>query len=134
MVRCACRALLSVERVSLGKEAGWERVLTTFEQYAIDFKKRYGCVPVLIIDNCDMLAHKDAKMLETLQDAAKTAIDDSTWITVFVSSVGQAPEQMEGSSSSVSTIASAAVLYQVEVVSRELHRSSKCLIYPIKKP
>jgi hypothetical protein len=35
-------------------------------------------------------------MLETLQDIAKTAIDDSTWITVFIGSVGEAPEQMEG--------------------------------------
>jgi len=35
-------------------------------------------------------------MLETLQDAAKTAIDDSIWITVFVGAVGEAPEQMEG--------------------------------------
>jgi hypothetical protein len=35
-------------------------------------------------------------MLEILQDTAKTAIDDSTWITIFVTSVGNAPEQMEG--------------------------------------
>jgi len=35
-------------------------------------------------------------MLETLQDIAKTAIDDSNWITVFIGSVGEAPEQMEG--------------------------------------
>jgi chromosomal replication initiation ATPase DnaA len=81
----------------LGKEASWERVMITFEKYAIDFKKRYGCVPVLIFDNCDSLANKDPKMLEVLQDTAKTAIDDSTWVTVFVTSVGNAPEQMEGS-------------------------------------
>lgn len=68
----------------------------TFQTYAIDFKKRYGCVPVLIFDNCDALATQDPKMLEILQETAKTAIDDSTWITVFVSSVGKAPEQMEG--------------------------------------
>jgi chromosomal replication initiation ATPase DnaA len=80
----------------VGKEASWERVLITFEKYAIDFKKRYGSVPVLIFDNCDSLANKDPKMLEILQDTAKTAIDDSTWITVFVTSVGNAPEQMEG--------------------------------------
>lgn len=80
----------------LGKEASWERVLITFEKYAIDFKKRYGSVPVLIIDNCDSLANKDPRMLEILQDTAKRAIDDSTWITVFVASVGNAPEQMEG--------------------------------------
>jgi hypothetical protein len=35
-------------------------------------------------------------VLETLQDTAKRAIDDSTWITVFVASIGNAPEQMEG--------------------------------------
>ena len=80
----------------LGKEASWERVLITFEKYAIDFKKKYGCVPVLIFDNCDSLATKDPKMLETLQDTAKRAIDDSVWVTVFVASVGIAPEQMEG--------------------------------------
>jgi hypothetical protein len=82
--------------VFVGKEASWERVLITFEKYAIDYKKRYGCVPVLVFDNCDSLAKKDPKMLEILQDTAKTAIDDSTWITVFVMSVGIAPEQMEG--------------------------------------
>ena len=71
-------------------------MLITFEKYAIDFKKRYGSVPVLIIDNCDSLANKDPRMLEILQDTAKRAIDDSTWITVFVASVGNAPEQMEG--------------------------------------
>ncbi|CAF4391179.1 unnamed protein product, partial [Rotaria sp. Silwood2] len=57
--------------------------------------KKYGCVPVLILDNCDTLANKDPKVLEILQDTAKTAIDDSSWITVFVTSVGIAPEQME---------------------------------------
>jgi hypothetical protein len=80
----------------VGKEASWERVIITFEKYAIEFKKRFGSVPVLIFDNCDSLANKDPKMLEILQDTAKTAIDDSTWITVFVTSVGNAPEQMEG--------------------------------------
>lgn len=82
-----------------GKEASWERVLITFQKYAIEFKKRYGLVPVLIFDNCDSLAHYDPKLLEILQDTAKVAIDDSTWVTVFVTSVGQAPEQMEGRSS-----------------------------------
>lgn len=86
-------------RSLLGKEASWERVLITFEKYAIDFKKRYGSVPVLIVDNCELLANKDPQMLEILQEAAKRAIDDSTWITVFVASVGNAPEQMEGRSS-----------------------------------
>ncbi|CAF4738341.1 unnamed protein product [Rotaria sp. Silwood1] len=81
-----------------GKQESWERVLVTFEKYAIDFKKRYGCVPVLIFDNCDSLANKDKKMLEILQDTAKTAIDDSTWVTIFVGSAGEAPEQMEGKS------------------------------------
>lgn len=35
-------------------------------------------------------------MLEILQDTAKNAIDDCLWVTVFVTSVGVAPEQMEG--------------------------------------
>lgn len=71
-------------------------MIITFEKYALDYKKRYGLVPVLIVDSCDSLANKDPKMLETLQEAAKRAIDDSVWITVFVASVGNAPEQMEG--------------------------------------
>jgi hypothetical protein len=79
-----------------GKEASWERVLISFQKYAIKFKKKHGFVPVLIFDNCDSLAQKDKKMLETLQDTAKTAIDDSTWITVFIGSAGEAPDQMEG--------------------------------------
>ncbi|UJR28116.1 hypothetical protein I4U23_009371 [Adineta vaga] len=82
-----------------GKEASWERVLLTFEKYALAYKKKYGSVPVLIFDSCDSLANKDPKMLEILQDTAKTAIDDSAWITVFITSVGNAPEQMEGRSS-----------------------------------
>ncbi|CAF0775772.1 unnamed protein product [Rotaria sordida] len=82
-----------------GKEESWERVLIIFEKYAIDFKKKYGCVPVLIFDNCDMLAEKNPEMLEILQDTAKTAIDDSSWITVFIMSVGVPFEQMEGRSS-----------------------------------
>ncbi|CAF1416092.1 unnamed protein product [Adineta ricciae] len=82
-----------------GKEASWERVLQTFEKYALNYKKKYGSVPVLIFDSCDSLANKDPKMLEILQDTAKTAIDDSAWITVFITSVGNAPEQMEGRSS-----------------------------------
>lgn len=35
-------------------------------------------------------------MLETLQATAKVAIDDSTWVTVFVGSIGKSSEQMEG--------------------------------------
>ncbi|CAF0962928.1 unnamed protein product [Rotaria sordida] len=81
------------------KQESWERALITFEKYAIDFKRKYDCVPILIFDNCDSLAQKDKRMLEILQDTAKTAIDDSTWITVFVGSIGEAPEQMEGRSS-----------------------------------
>ena len=83
-------------RLLSGKEASWERVLITFQQYAIDFKKRYGCVPVLIFDNCDALANKNEQMLETLQATAKVAIDDSLWVTVFVGSIGKSTEQMEG--------------------------------------
>jgi len=85
--------------VLIGNEASWERVLITFQKYAIDFKKKYGRVPTLIFDNCDALAKKDQRMLEILQDTAKTAIDDSTWVTIFVGNVGEAPEQMEGRSS-----------------------------------
>jgi chromosomal replication initiation ATPase DnaA len=109
----------------LGKEAGWERVLMTFQKYAIDFKKRYGCVPVLILDNCDALAKKDQKMLETLQDTAKTAIDDSTWVTIFIGSVGEAPEQMEGLLFSFKTSNIIYSHFQVEVVLLELHHLSK---------
>ena len=99
MVEKSIDTLLHPSFVFIGKEASWERVLITFQKYALDFKKKYGRVPVLIFDNCDALARKDPKMLETLQDMAKTAIDDSKWITVFVGSVGEATEQMEGKSS-----------------------------------
>ena len=79
-----------------GERASWERVLHTFQKYAIDFKKKYGVVPILIFDNCDLLGQKQPEMLEILQDTAKNAIDDCLWVTVFVTSVGVAPEQMEG--------------------------------------
>ncbi|CAF1266341.1 unnamed protein product [Adineta steineri] len=82
-----------------GKEASWERVLLSFRKYAHHYRKKHGRVPVLIFDNCDSLAKKDQKMLEALQDSAKIAIDDSQWITVFVASIGETPEQMEGRSS-----------------------------------
>lgn len=79
-----------------GTEASWERVLITFEKYATLFKKQYGCVPVLILDNCDRLAKGDSKTLEILQDSAKRAVDNSTWVAVFVMAVGNTLEQMEG--------------------------------------
>jgi hypothetical protein len=79
-----------------GKEASWERVLVTFEKYAALFKKEYGCVPVLILDNCDRLAKNDSKTLEILQDSAKRAVDNSNWVAVFVMAVGNTLEQMEG--------------------------------------
>ncbi|CAF3402484.1 unnamed protein product [Rotaria sp. Silwood1] len=101
--------------IVLGEEKSWERVLLIFEKYAIDFKKKYGCVPVLILDNCDILAEKDPEMLEILQDTAKTAIDDSSWITVFVTSVGIAPEQMEGRSS----ITRASTFFEISDLSEE---------------
>ena len=79
-----------------GTEASWERVLVTFEKYATHFKKQYGCVPVLILDNCDRLAKGDSKTLEILQDSAKRAVDNSNWVAVFVMAVGNSSEQMEG--------------------------------------
>ncbi len=101
-------------------------MLITFEKYAIEYKKKYGCVPVLIFDNCDSLATKDPKMLETLQDTAKRAIDDSVWVTVFVASVGIAPEQMEGC---LMEFFNRIIFFslQVEVVSHEHHHFSKYL-------
>ena len=83
-------------------------------------------MPVLIFDNCDSLAKKDQKMLEILQDTAKTAIDDSTWVTIFVGSVGETPEQMEGMPQNCFLITrSFSFLFQVEAASLVLRRLSK---------
>ncbi|CAF0788321.1 unnamed protein product [Didymodactylos carnosus] len=82
-----------------GKQESWERVLDSFEKYAHKFKKQFGLVPVLVIDNVNLLAENKPEVLKIFQENAKNAIDNSAYVTVFVSSGTKTPEQMEGRSS-----------------------------------
>jgi len=55
---------------------------------------QHGRCAVLIIDNVNRLATKNPELLAGLQDIAKDAADSAEFIIVFVTSEGQAPQQM----------------------------------------
>ena len=52
-------------------------------------------MPVIVFDNVNRLAKHHPEILEVLQEGAKDAVDDRAFITVFVSSDGLAPTQLE---------------------------------------
>ena len=52
------------------------------------YTKRYGDMPVLFLDGCDILAKRDASVVETLIQFAKTFADDRVMTIVLVSSDG----------------------------------------------
>lgn len=68
-------------------------VWKAFYTAATKFKKDFGVVPVVIIDNANELS---GELLDTLQDHAKSAADDSTVTFVFVASEGTVPHRMMG--------------------------------------
>ena len=71
-------------------------VLDTFTAAAIEYKKRNGKIPILVIDNANRLAEYEPKPLDNLQDAAKVASDSRAFSVVFISSEGNVPARMEG--------------------------------------
>ncbi|PUU80069.1 P-loop containing nucleoside triphosphate hydrolase protein [Tuber borchii] len=77
-----------------------DRVFNEFHNQAKLFKIKNGRTPVLVLDNVNRLAQDNPKLLNVLQDMAKDAADDGTYITVFVTSEGKAPIQMLSRSSS----------------------------------
>lgn len=50
---------------------------------------------MIVFDNVNRLAKHHPEILEVLQEGAKDAVDDRALITVFVSSDGLAPTQLE---------------------------------------
>ncbi|PWW78456.1 hypothetical protein C7212DRAFT_362923 [Tuber magnatum] len=70
---------------------------TAFEDFcnrAKAYRERTGHCAVLVIDNINRLALSNPQLLQHLQDMAKDAADSRMFITVFVTSEGQAPIQM----------------------------------------
>lgn len=69
----------------------WEAFFTA----ASKFKKEFGVIPVIIIDNANRLAINQPELLEMLQDYAKNATDSNSATFMFVSE-GLAPRIMMG--------------------------------------
>ena len=67
-----------------------------FEHFAAKYKAETGSCAVLVLDNTDLLIAEDPKILDMLQDRAKTACDNDLYKVVFVCSDGMALIQMEG--------------------------------------
>ena len=53
-------------------------------------------LPIIIIDNCNMLAEKQPSILESLQDTAKLWIDSQLALFIFVTSEGKTESIMNG--------------------------------------
>ena len=70
--------------------------MEAFSSAAIEFKKEYKKIPVLIIDNANRLAETVPEVLYLLQDFAKLATDLGTATLLFVSSEGRVPRRMIG--------------------------------------
>lgn len=68
-----------------------------FSRLALKYKQEYERVPVLIIDNANILAQKE--LLDPLQDYAADAADKGIATVVFMSSGGRIPRRMIGKSS-----------------------------------
>jgi len=69
--------------------------LADFELAAARYKARHGSCAVLIIDNTDAIARCNPKLLRTLQEMAKTAVDNHLYNVVFVTPDGMAPAAMK---------------------------------------
>lgn len=70
----------------------WEAFFTA----ASKFKKEFGVIPVIIIDNVNRLAIQQPELLDMLQDHAKNAADRDSATFMFVSSEGLVPRRMMG--------------------------------------
>lgn len=70
----------------------WEDFFTA----ASKFRKDFGVIPVIIIDNANRLAIKQPELLEMLQGHAKNATGSDSATFMFVSSEGLVPRRMMG--------------------------------------
>ncbi|CAG8469513.1 P-loop containing nucleoside triphosphate hydrolase protein [Gigaspora rosea] len=64
----------------------WRKVLSRFEEFATKVVKKHSIRPVLIIDDIAKIAKEDPKVVENLQNVAKTAADHRLFTVVFVAS------------------------------------------------
>ena len=71
-------------------------VWKSFYNVASKFKEEFGVVPVVVMDNANRIAARQLELLESLQDRAKSAADDSIVRFVFVSSEGTVLRRMMG--------------------------------------
>ncbi|RHZ80759.1 hypothetical protein Glove_132g108 [Diversispora epigaea] len=73
----------------------WMRAVNAFIRAAKVYKEKHGKPPVIIYDNVNQLIPEKAKFLDILQDEAKFNADESTCITIFITSEGSVPRRME---------------------------------------
>jgi len=73
-----------------------DKVFREFQKRVQIYHQQTGRCAGLILDNINHLAVANTSLLEFLQDVAKNAADNRSFITVFVTSEGHAPIQMLG--------------------------------------
>jgi type IV secretory pathway VirB4 component len=61
----------------------FNELMSHFHKYAEDYTKTNGRPPVLVIDNVNRLADKDPKLLDEVQDIAKTATDKKCFLQFY---------------------------------------------------
>ena len=71
-------------------------MFSEFRKRADIYRKNTGRPAVLVLDNVNRLCVGNASLLQFLQDVAKDAVDNRSFVTVFVTSEGHAPLQMLG--------------------------------------
>jgi len=71
-------------------------VFSEFRKRADIYRKNTGRPAVLVLDNVNRLGVGNPGLLQFLQDVAKDAADNRSFVTVFVTSEGHAPLQMLG--------------------------------------
>jgi hypothetical protein len=74
----------------------WKLPYEKFKELARWYRAKYGKCPVLVIDNCNILANDAEEILKFIQLDAKTAVDHREYVVVFVCSDGVAPDQLKG--------------------------------------
>ena len=72
------------------------KILDTFTAAAVEYKKRHGKTPILVVDNASRLADYQPELLDNIQDAAKVASDSRAFKVIFISSEGSVPARMKG--------------------------------------
>ena len=71
-----------------------------FDCAAARFRAEHNRLPVLVLDNVNLVTQGDLGLLYDLQQKAKTACDDGLYKVVFVCSDGVAPRKLRAKSKS----------------------------------